>query len=80
MRPVLRLKKNAAAKLTNTIVIKGVASPNRNQAIAQSGKENEDIAHRSQRTAQETPADHSAIRPIKAAEPTGVPDGDGPPN
>jgi hypothetical protein len=34
MRPVLRLKKNAAAKLINTIVIKGVASPNRNQAIS----------------------------------------------
>src|SRR5262249_23142068 len=39
MRPVLRLKKNAAAKPISTRVIKGVASPNRNQAIIHGGKE-----------------------------------------
>ena len=39
MRPVPRLKKNAAAKLINTRVMKGVASPNRNQAIIHGGKE-----------------------------------------
>src|SRR5262252_8390125 len=39
MRSVLRLKKNAAAKPISTRVIKGVASPNRNQAIIHGGKE-----------------------------------------
>jgi len=33
------MKKNAAAKQISTRVIKGVDSPNRNQAIAQGGKE-----------------------------------------
>jgi hypothetical protein len=32
------LKKNAAAKLINTRVIKGVASPNRNQGSSTAGK------------------------------------------
>src|SRR5215831_5276760 len=39
VRRVLRLKKNAATKQISTRVMKGVASPNRNQAIAQGGKE-----------------------------------------
>ena len=39
MWPVPRLKKNAATKLVSTRVIKGVASPNRNQAIIHGGKE-----------------------------------------
>src|SRR5262249_1265936 len=39
MRPVLRLKKNAAAKPISRRVIKGAASPNRNQAIIHGGKE-----------------------------------------
>jgi hypothetical protein len=39
MRPVPRLKKNAATNLVSTRVIKGVASPNRNQAIIHGGKE-----------------------------------------
>ena len=39
MWPVSRLKKNAAAKLISARVMKGVASPNRNQAITHSGKE-----------------------------------------
>ena len=39
MRAVPRLKKNAAAKPISTRVMKGVASPNRNQAIIHGGKE-----------------------------------------
>src|SRR6266404_8764364 len=39
MRAVPRLKKNAAAKLISTRVMRGVDSPNRNQAIIHGGKE-----------------------------------------
>jgi len=39
VRPVPRLKKNAATELISTRVMKGVASPSRNQAIIHGGKE-----------------------------------------
>jgi hypothetical protein len=39
LRRVPRLKKNPAARPINTMVVKGAASPNRNQAIIHGGKE-----------------------------------------